>query len=190
MIFPNLFQDWLFYYSPDSNFPPLKRRGTLFTLLVYIANHFMWRSSKIILHYNNFSESCWGLISDGTWMFRANKATGKGHTGSVVPPLQSTCGSSGGLVRRGWTKKSSCQTRIAHTRMSLVYKHLGIWILVFRSIGSAKWHPTDLLPVWKSQTFLFQCALLAWKNWRANIPHVASIISTLNPGVQEKERTL
>lgn len=115
-----------------------------------------------------------------------NKAAGRGHAGSIVPPLQRIHGSSGGSVRRGWRDKISCRTRIAHTRVSLVSKYLGIWLLVFWCFGNAMltWCTAVHLPVWKKQTFLFQHAP------KANVQHVASIISTLIPSVQKKERTL
>lgn len=153
-------------------------RGTLFTLLVCNTSHLMQRNSKLISHCSNYSESSRGLnrnSSGKTWMFREITR----QQGKAVPAAAShLCrgGSSGGSVR----------TRVQKS------KHFGIWLLVFWYFGrgALTWCTAVHLPSWKTQSCVFQTALMDWKNWQTKVRHVASVISTLIPGVEKNERTL
>lgn len=115
-----------FFGSPDPHFPPLKVRGTLFTLLVCNKNHFMQRSSKLILHCSNYSESSQGLnknnSSGRTWMFR--EAAGRGCASRSIPPLR---GWVAAVAQSGWAagRKESARQEL---HMLEHHQNPSIWV--------------------------------------------------------------
>lgn len=146
------------------------------------------RNSKLILHYSNYSESSWGLnrnnSSDRTWMFREITRQQR----KAVPAAASH-------LCRGWVAAVVAQTgQAAGRKKHLPDKNFTCWsitrIQTFGCLAAGVcifWQRCTAvhLPVWKSQTCLFQSGPMDWKNWQVKVRHVTSIISTLIPGIEK-----